>query len=181
MALQQRTNESVPPELVSVAGVDNALADIPSRITEYWKPPPHDSNPERAPSDDEFLTFFNTTFPLPQTKSWRVVTPDPVTLSNVISTLRGKRLPLQQWMTPLGLHAGDGGCSTQPNVDATPSFATAASPSNNKLSWDLPPGFALGSTGETSKLAPRQLKKPSVRWRKPTCWLATPTPAARMD
>jgi hypothetical protein len=28
MALQQGTNESVPPELVSVAGVDNALADM---------------------------------------------------------------------------------------------------------------------------------------------------------
>jgi hypothetical protein len=33
MALQQRTNESVPPELVSVAGVDNEMADIPSRVT----------------------------------------------------------------------------------------------------------------------------------------------------
>jgi hypothetical protein len=96
MALQQRTNESVPPELVSVAGVDNELADIPSRITEYWKPRPNDNNPGRAPTNAEFLTFFNDSFPLPQSKCWKVVTPDPVTLSNVISTLRGKRLALQQ-------------------------------------------------------------------------------------
>lgn len=170
MAMRQRTTQSIPPVVVSIAGVANTLADVASR-----KLPPnaHVSAPEVP--DEHFLTYFQTRFPLPQNISWQIVHPNTDMLSNVISTLRGKRLKLQRWTTPPAPQAGPGGSATPPKVTQTPTSAASIEPSNSSSSWPLPPGFELDFSGEVGQLDSKPWRKPYVTWHKPKCWLATPT------
>ena len=175
MAMLQRATESAPPELVSVAGDDNDMADIASRIMKYWQPDTPAIFAQGAPNDEQFLTFYNARFPLPQNTSWTIVHPDPVTLSNVISTLRGQRLPMQQWMPPLVSHNGGGGLNTRPNAASTHGYGTVPGFESSKLSWPLPPGFELDFLGTRGKLVAKRSRKRYVPWRKPLCWLGTTT------
>jgi hypothetical protein len=72
--------------LDKMQGKDNDMADVASRSF-------------HIACDTSFLTFFTNRFPLPQYQSWQLVHLMPTHTLLVISTLDGKRFPLQQWMT----------------------------------------------------------------------------------
>ena len=156
--------------------------DEASRITARIKlnPGPNLPSVSRvAPiTDPEFLTHFNSKFPLPQNLSWRLAHPTPAMLSNVISTLRGQRLPMQQWMTKPESTVGTPGCNTWPNGDKPRTCPTCPNTTSRKSSWPSAPGFALDSSGKSGKLEPNLSKKPCVTWHRPLYWLDLPTPDA---
>jgi hypothetical protein len=128
------------------------------------------------PPNFKFLTYFAARFPLPQPCCWQIATPMPEMLSNVISTLRGKRLQLQRWTQLPELQVGNPGKSMHTSVNLTHSFEMCPSRSNNNPCWPLPPGFELDATGMVGKLDSRASKKPSVTWHKPKFWQDSPTP-----
>jgi hypothetical protein len=177
LAMRQRTLQSVPPNVGSIAGVDNKLADVASRAIPSLLDcdnPPHSHNmPTPA-----FIAFFNHKFPLPQHKSWTPARPSSEMLSNVISTLRGRRLPLQKWTSqPEPLHGKIGG-NLPPRSAVTPTYELSQSHSSSRPSWALPLGLELESSGTKSKLADRASIPNSVSWRKPSFWLDTMIPDA---
>ena len=77
-----------------VKGVDNVMADLASQ--------PSKAMAKFAPtnthlSDVDFLSSFNTEFPLPNNQEWKLATVPEWLKFNVFKTLGRKRLDLQQW------------------------------------------------------------------------------------
>ncbi len=99
LAAFQRAVQAGPLTIGSIAGKDNDMADVASRSFDIT-------------CDVAFLTHFTDRFPLPQQQSWRLVPLTPARISLVTSTLDGKRLPLQQWMTAAKLGTGTIGSNT---------------------------------------------------------------------
>ena len=182
LALRQRLNKTALPMIDFIAGLDNIWADEASRIAARIKLRPGSNLPSVsrvAPiTDPEFLTHFNSKFPLPQNLSWRLAHPTPAMLSNVISTLRGQRLPMQQWMTKPESTVGTPGCNTWPSGDKHRTCPTCPNTTSRKSSWPSAPGFALDSSGKSGKLEPNLSRKPCVTWHRPLYWLDLPTPDA---
>ena len=77
--------KSAPPMTIGVAGIDNDMADAASRSFKdggaFIKKLP-------------LLTYFNSTFPLPQGKSWKEFQIPSSLSSRVISCVRGEALPM---------------------------------------------------------------------------------------
>jgi hypothetical protein len=182
LAMRQRCTRSAPPAIFHVAGVKNTLADVASRSLTGVAAHFHllDSTPtDMCP--DTFLTIFDSLYPLPQKLPWLNVQPPSGLWCNVISTLRGQQLALQQWTTRLDLPPGDTGPATRPKPKSTRGFGTCRKSSNKPISSHLPPGFELGSSGTQSKLDPSLWKRPCVTWRKPSFWPGSGTHDARTD
>ena len=94
---------------VHVKGVDNVMADLasrPSKAMALFAPT------NTCLSDDEFLSSFNTEFPLPHKQDWKLATVPEWLKYNVFETLRGKRLDLQQWGNQSGPDIGRRGKTT---------------------------------------------------------------------
>ncbi len=88
---------------VHVHGKDNIMADIascPSKAHALFQA----EHP--VSSDHEFVSAFDTTFPLPQQQAWQLAMVPLRLKSNVFETLRGKRLELQQWTVPCAIATG---------------------------------------------------------------------------
>jgi hypothetical protein len=80
LALRAKQQKACPFTPIHIAGKRMAIADIPSRS--------FGSNPAwHCTSDDELLTLFNSTFPLPLQQSWTVFHMDCRTVMHVISAL----------------------------------------------------------------------------------------------
>ena len=121
LAAMQRATRAGPFTVASIAGKSNDMADIASRSY----------NTAAIVPNSPLLTHFNSHFPLPQALSWKLVHLMPTTTSLVISTLGGKRLPLQQWMTSFRQKTGTPGSNSVPMHDGTPTYSTLPSRSNN--------------------------------------------------
>jgi len=90
LALQAKQQKVCPFTPIHIAGKRMAIADIPSRS--------FGSNPAwHCTSDDELLTLFNSTFPLPLQQSWTVFHMDCRTVMRVISALRMQPFVLDDW------------------------------------------------------------------------------------
>jgi hypothetical protein len=169
LAAIQRASQAGPLTVASIAGVENSMADVASRSF----------GQNRVP-DTCFLTQFTHTFPLPKQLSWKHVLLMPEKISLVTSTLRGTRLPLQQWMTGFKPKTGTTGWSTAPTLAATPTSKTAPPQSSNISSSVLLHGTGAATTVEAFKLALKPQKPRSVTWPKPLSWPAIPTRDAPM-
>jgi hypothetical protein len=167
LAAMQRASQAGPLTVASIAGVENSMADVASRSF----------GQNRVP-DTCFLAQFTNSFPLPQQQSWRHVHLMPETISLVTSTLHGKRLPLQQWMTGYKPKTGTTGWNSARMPDGTLTSKTAPPLSNNTSSSGLLHGTGEATTVEAFKLALKPQKPRSVTWPKPLSWQATPIPAA---
>jgi hypothetical protein len=86
-----------------IPGKDNIMADIASRPSKA-----HALFRAEHPvlSDHEFVSTFDTTFPLPQQQAWQSAMVHLRLKSNVFETLRGKQLELRQWMVPCAIATG---------------------------------------------------------------------------
>jgi hypothetical protein len=171
LAMRQRVTRSAPPAIYHVAGVRNTLADVASRpLTGVAS---HFHLLDSSPTDmcpHTFLSLFDKMYPLPQKRPWHNVQPPSGLWCNVISTLRGQRLALRQWTTPLAGPPGPTGPTMQPKPESTHTYDTCQDPSNRLICSHLPPGFELESSGMHSKLAPSLWKRRCVTWRKPSFW-----------
>ena len=70
------------PEARSISGDANKMADVLSRS--------FNATSGYLFSDIQLLSHFQTNFPLPQNRSWKIVTLHPEDISKVVSTLRGQ-------------------------------------------------------------------------------------------
>jgi hypothetical protein len=178
-AMRQRVTRSAPPAVFHVAGAENTMADVTSRVVPAVAT--HFHLMEASPNTmcpQTFLTIFDSLYPLPKKRSWHNVQPASGLWSNAILTLRGQQLPLQRWTTkPAPPHVRTGRCMPD-NATLTHGCDTNPSPPNKHISWPLPPGFVLASLGMQAQLDAKRWKRPSVTWRKPSCWLAMTTPVA---
>jgi hypothetical protein len=176
LAMRQRLTRSAPPAVFHVAGIENILADVASRPLTGVGSHFHlfEDNP-RAMCPTEFLTIFNSTYLLPQAQPWTSVQPPSDLWSNVISTLRGQKLPLRQWTTKLDQRPGTTGPSMPASVTSTHGCATTPSHPSKPTSLPLPQGFVLASSGTRSKLDINLWRRRYVTWHKPCFWPDTTT------
>ena len=93
-ALRKRINKIALPVVEYIVGPENIWADKASCIMAKIRLRPDSILPSLSCvnfiADPQFLTHFNSKFPLPQSLSWRLAHPTPAMLYNVISTLRGQ-------------------------------------------------------------------------------------------
>jgi hypothetical protein len=171
LAAMQRATRAGPLTVASISGKTNDMADVASRSF----------NTASLVPNAAFLTHFNTRFPLPQQLSWQLVPLMHEMSSLVISTLVGKRLPLQQWMTKCKQKIGTTGLSSAPTLDATHTSSTRINPSNSNSSLPLLQGSGEATTAADVRSKLKHPKQRSVTWRKPSCWLDMTTLDAPSD
>lgn len=82
--------KACPLTTLHIAGVQNAMTDIPSRS---WS----SEKKWHCTSDDDLLTLFNASFPLPGQNSWSVFQVGNAAATKVISVLRTKPFTLAEW------------------------------------------------------------------------------------
>ncbi len=90
---------------VHVPGVENVMADIashPSKTQQLFQS-------TSALSDINFLSSFDTAFPLPGNQQWTLASVPSWLRYIVFETLRGKRLALRLWTDPSGIATGNHG------------------------------------------------------------------------
>jgi hypothetical protein len=101
--MRQRTTRTAPPAVFHVAGVRNTLEDVASRVIPGV--PPMETTPGSL-CPVEFLTHFDSSYPLQPQLSWTNVQPPSDLWSNVIATLCTRlQLPLHRWTTSPGRKA----------------------------------------------------------------------------
>jgi hypothetical protein len=177
LAMRQRTTQSAPPAVYHLAGTRNQFADVASR--KATGVPNHFHSMEKSPESmcpESFLTLFNSSFPLPQRLSWHNVQPPLGLWQNVIATLRGQRLTLRQWMTPLAEPVSSIGLPMLQHGDSTLGSDMSRYYNSKNCSLPLPPGFELEYSGVVSKLDPKLWKQRCCTWQRPSLWLDFPTP-----
>ncbi len=183
LALRQRTVQSAPLQVLHVPGEQNILADTASRLAKMLRPLAsvrNDGNLDDLPeiTDAEFLTHFNSKFPLAQGASWRVVRPPSELLSLVMSTLEGRPSSTKLWTQPPGTSHGKTGPPTSNAAPPAKTHGCGIWESSKSRSFSLPllheseQGFSAGS----GKWECNPSKQRCVTWRKPSSWQDSPTP-----
>jgi len=123
LALCIKANKSCLLMTLHIEGKRNAISDIPSRS--------FGSNPVwHCTTDTDFLTLFNSTFPLPSQNSWTGFRLTSKIVMRVISTLRTKHTDLEGWRRPpkIGSHVGITGATMSNLWEWTHIYRTLPSP-----------------------------------------------------
>jgi hypothetical protein len=162
LRLHARRASSLLP--MNIAGEDNDMADIVSRSFQGGKFFKHNS---------DIVSYFDSKFPLPKPNSWREFRIPPRLISLVISSLRGKQLPMESFLRPpeIGKNTGATGVTTAPCSSAT--LSSPMSHHSAEISSSAPSlqgsGQALSVADIKSKFrVSRMRSRPSAR---PSCWL----------
>jgi hypothetical protein len=135
LALRMKQRHVSPLTPLHIAGSKNAMTDIPSRSfgsEKKW----------HCKSDDDLLTLFNNSFPLPNQNSWTVYRPSSAITSRIMSVLANEVLEMDEWrrLPRPGKHIGAIGNGTASLWEWTLSFreesATTNSPGQSSASWE---------------------------------------------
>jgi len=153
LALRAKQQKACPFTPIHIAGKRMAIADIPSRS--------FGSNPAwQCDSDDDLLTLFNSTFPLPSQQSWTVFRPNYRTVMRVISALRMKPFVLDDWrrLPSPGKLVGEIGQPTSHLWDSIRIYNRQ--PSNNEFaaSQDSPSASVQDTMDEDDRCRLQQLQ-----------------------
>lgn len=124
LALRLHITQTSPLIPLHIAGVDNALTDIPSRSfgsEKKWYCETH----------ADLLTLFNTTFPLPSQASWTVYHVSSAISTRVISILQMQDFTADEWrrLPKLGKNIGTVGSRTSHLWDWTHTYKKQTTPS----------------------------------------------------
>lgn len=174
--LRHAANKSSPLAPLSIAGANNKMADLASRSFRKGGRGNYELN------DAEFLTKFNSSFPLSQDASWQMHTLHTKLSSLVFAELRLQRQPMGSWLrlTKAGKSTGGTGPSSSPSSGSvTPSSGPSPNQSNLHSSKPLPIGYALDTPGENLALELSKLRK---RWQpsaRPSSWTTNPVPPTK--
>jgi hypothetical protein len=90
LAIRMKECKASPLTPLHIAGKQNSIGDIPSRSfggTPEW----------HCKTDDEFLTLFNSKFPLPNKQSWKLYHLPKGIITRVISVLQMKGSEMGEW------------------------------------------------------------------------------------
>ena len=157
LALRLKVAGASPLTPLHIAGSKNAMTDIPSRS--------FGSNAKwHCKSNDELLTLFNASFPLPNQASWTVYQPSPALSMKVISILRTRDSTLAEWsrLPSPGSHIGDAGSATSTLWEWTLTYRTAPSNTESAASQELQPVLGGDSTVEDAKSELQQSVRQSL-------------------
>ena len=93
LALRQRTRRASPLLSISIAGEDNVMADVASRSFRG-----NNAKTTFEVSNNDFLTYFNSQFPLPQNLQWKQFHLASKVTTRVISEMQNKPLNMESWL-----------------------------------------------------------------------------------
>lgn len=161
LTLRLKQKHVCPLTPLHIAGYLNAMTDIPSRSfgsEKKW----------HCKNDDELLTLFNDSFPLPNKDSWTVFHIASKISMRVISVLRMQVFGMAEWrrLTSLGSHTGAIGRPTSNLWEWTLTFRVPRTPmeSGASLASQLESELEDLVRAEKLKLTQwRQLSQPLVR------------------
>ena len=148
LALCLQISRVSPLTPLHIAGVYNAMTDIPSRS--------FGSEPKWLyKTNHDLLTLFNKTFSLPQQASWTVYHPSSTITTRVISILRMQLFTVDEWRRLLkaGRNIGPTGCPTSHLWEWTLTYRKQATNIEHEHSLDLPPESNEARMVEESKSA----------------------------
>jgi len=146
LALRLQLTHASPLTPLHIAGVDNAMTDIPSRS--------FGSEPKwHCSTDAQLLTLFNHTFPLPNQASWTVYRPSSAISTRLISILRMKDFTADEWrrLPPVGKSIGTIGSPMSRLWEWTLTYKKLSTNIERVHSLDSPPESDLGTMVEESK------------------------------
>ena len=178
LALRIHENEASPLVSVSIAGIDNRMADMSSRTFGRNSAMAHTFHV----SDEAFLQSFSAAFPL-QNDSWRVFRLSNKLASRIFSELRGNKSTLGSWkrITESGSAIGSIGKNSPPHsLEWTKCSPVCQTPSVLNFSQRSLNGYgeAITATALESELAPfRSRYVPSARRSRWTDSQTLPTAA----
>lgn len=90
LSLRMHITKASPLTTLHIAGERNSMTDVPSRS--------FGSDPRwHCPTDAQFLTLYNSLFPLPSQESWNLFRLSSATSTRVISILRTKDFTMDEW------------------------------------------------------------------------------------
>ena len=101
LALRLKASRTCPIMALHIEGKRNAISDVPSRSFSSNLAWHHES-------DSDFLTLFNSLFPLPSQNSWTGFCLNSKVVMRVISMLRTQHSDLEEWrrLPKTGTHVG---------------------------------------------------------------------------
>ena len=175
LAIRMIQNRSSHLAALSIAGLDNGLADLASRS---FKHTGIQGNYDL--SDAEFLTKFNTDFPLQQDASWLMLRLHTKIASNVFTLLRGKTPPMASWIR-LKRSACDigriGPTSARPSTVEWTRFSEELRNETKLHSYKLSPVTSVkGGLEEDTRSELARFRTRFVPSARPSRWHASPTP-----
>ena len=173
LAMRIHVNQASPLTSLSIAGVDNTMADTASRTFHRNTA----TNTTFAINDDEFLLTFNSSFPL-QDHSWQGFRLSSKITSRVFSELKGEASTLASWrrLTRKGSAIGTiGDCSSHRSVMWTPCLQTSPPTSASNSSPPLPNTSALVPAAKATKYALAPSKSRSAPSARPSSWTDSQT------
>ena len=161
LALRMQQRKTSPLTPLHIAGIQNAITDIPSRS--------FGSIPKwHCPTDSHLLTMFNTLFPLPSQASWNVFHLSSEISTRVISILRTKDFSLDEWrrLPKIGINIGTVGLPMSNLWQWTLTYRTSHSQQQQELSQDSLHESEPDITAEAARLQLQQsiaLSRPLAR------------------
>jgi len=146
LALRLNLHRACPLTPVHIPGVENALADIPSRS--------FGSNPDWFCQDDTaLLTLFSRIFPLPNQASWTAFRFTTNMITRLTSVLRMKDFTLAEWrrLPKIGQHIGETGQDIAGLWEWTLTYRGLSTRNGCVPSQDLLPASVGGPMAEGSE------------------------------
>ena len=164
LTLRQHVHRASPLLTISIAGVDNDMADVASRAAKY-------SSKHNSPKD--FLSMFNKKFPLPQKNSWHRYPLPSKLFSRVTSCLLGEPLTMASWikLPNQDKNIGRTGSNIPPLSNKIPSSTTSTTCNKWSSSQLSLRGSGQVTTAEEVKSAFLPSLKRSRPWQRPSNWL----------
>ena len=161
LALCLHISKASPLTPLHIAGVDNAMTDIPSRSfgsEKKW----------HCSTDSTFLTLYNASFPLPTQASWTVYRLSSAIITKVTSILRMKAFTADDWrrLPKIGRLIGPVGAHTSHLWDWTLSYRKPSTNNALERCQDLQLEFDPDTSAEERKSALKRslaLSRPLAR------------------
>ena len=174
LAIRLIANQSSHLAALSIAGKDNDLADLASRSFKHTG-----IRGNYALNDNNFLTKFNSDFPLTQNGSWLLLRLHNKIASNVCMLLLGKTPPMESWirLKECGCDIGRiGPTSAAPSIKWT-LFSEELRHQTKLHSSKLSPAMSVkGMQDEDIKSAMAQFRTRYAPSARPSRWHSSPTP-----
>jgi hypothetical protein len=164
LALRQHVHRASPLLTISIAGINNDMADVASRAAKHTS---------QSNSHQDFLSMFSSKFPLPQKHSWHLYHLPSRSFSRVTSCLLGKPLTMASWirLPNQDKNIGSTGSNTpQPSnkIPSSTTLTTCKKLSSSQLSLR---GSGQVISVEEAKSAFLPSLKRSRPWQRPSNWL----------
>ena len=176
LACRMITNKSSHLAALSIAGIDNPMADLASRS---FKKTGVKGNYNLT--DIAFLTQFNADFPLPQDNSWLLLQLHNAVSCLVFSVLRGETPPMGSWIRvrKFGCDIGRIGVTSPASVEWTRSSEASTLQLGLPSCRLLPVTSVKGMRVEDTKSALPLFRTRFAPSARPSSWTSSPTPPTK--